>query len=125
MVPLSSPPQQYLGRPSTKTVGILSDLITDLATATKQHLNLPLEKVVVTTPGFPALSSEDLNDAIEYAGLESWLTYPLPYPEMLYTQNAAYAGNGMGLCRYWEHIYACLDEVEEGKLPAQNVYAVT
>lgn len=133
---LPSPPQsspwsrslrrlnKILGRPATKDVGILSTLIGSLATTTANELNRTLNRVVVATPDLPALTSEDLNDAIEYAGLESWLVYPIPYPKMLYTANAAFAGSGRGLCNEWWNIYACQDEAMDGDIPMERVFAV-
>ncbi|KAL2038571.1 hypothetical protein N7G274_008619 [Stereocaulon virgatum] len=130
--PQSSPWSRYLrrlnrilGRPATKDVGILSTLIGSLATTTAHELNRTLNRVVVATPDFPALTSEDLNDAIEYVGLESWLVYPIPYPKMLYTANAAFAGSGRGLCTEWRNIYACGDEVMDGDIPMERVFAVS
>ena len=84
-----------------------------------------LDRIIVTTPQFPGLTREDLNDAIEYAGLRSWQEYRLPYPTMLYSSNAAYAASGRGLCEEWDNIYACLEEAEDGDIPLEQVYAVT
>ena len=99
--PQSSPWSRYLrrlnkilGRPATKDVGILSALIGSLATTTANELNRTLNRVVVATPDLPALTSEDLNDAIERVGLEPWLVYPIPYPK-----NALYGQRR--LCWQW------------------------
>ncbi|KAI9708734.1 MAG: hypothetical protein M1820_003689 [Bogoriella megaspora] len=113
-----------LGRPSTPAVGTLSTLISALRTATEAHLPT-LDRVVVTAPQFPGLTREDLRDAIEYSGLRSWLEYPLPYPTMLYTLNAAYAGTGRGLCKDWRDIYSCWEEAEEGEIPLETVLGIT
>ena len=77
------------------------------------------------TPDLPALIREDLHDAIEYAGLRSWLIYPIPYPSMLYTANAAFAGSGRGLCHQWWDIDACQDEVMDSDIPLERLSAVT
>ena len=113
-----------LGRPSTPTVGTISSLLSALRASTGSYLST-LDRIVVTAPQIPGLSREDLQDAIEYSGLRSWLDYPLPYPSMLYTLNTAYAGNGIGLCKQWRDIYACWEEVEEGEIPLQTVLGVT
>ena len=113
-----------LGRPATADVGTISTLLTSLRHATEAHLKQPLDRVVVTTPQFPGLTRDDLRDAIEYAGLRSWLEYPLPYPKMLSTLNAAFAGNNLGLCTEWRNIYACWEEAEEGYLPLETVLGV-
>ncbi|KAL9066357.1 MAG: hypothetical protein Q9157_007168 [Trypethelium eluteriae] len=114
-----------LGRPATPAVGILSTLLSTLHASTEAHLSSSLDRVVVTTPQFPGLTREDVQDAIEYSGLRSWLEYPLPYPTMLYALNAAYAGNGRGLCKQWRDPYACWEEAEEGEIPLETVLGVT
>ncbi|KAL9094861.1 MAG: hypothetical protein Q9165_002810 [Trypethelium subeluteriae] len=114
-----------LGRPATPAVGTLSTLVSTLRASTEAHLSSSLDRVVVTTPQFPGLTREDVQDAIEYSGLRSWLEYPLPYPTMLYTLNAAYAGNGRGLCKQWRDPYACWEEAEEGEIPLETVLGVT
>jgi hypothetical protein len=131
-VPQTSLLQRYLrrlnkllGRPATKDVGTLSELITSLRAETEPRLNLTLERVVVTTPQLPSLTREDLQDAIEHAGLKSWLEYPLPYPTMLYAPNAAFAASGRGLCKEWRNLYACLEEAEDGDIPLEEVYGIT
>ena len=114
-----------LGRPPTKDIGTLSELISSLRAAVELQLNQTLDRVVVTTPQFPGLTKDDLRDAIEYAGLKSGLEYSLPYPAMLYAPNAAFAANGRGLCKEWRNLYACLEEAEEGEIPSENVHTVT
>jgi len=99
--------------------------LSSLQAVTEAQLQQTLDRVVVTTPQFPGLTREDLQDAIEYAGLRSWLEYPLPYPTMLYAPNAAYAANGHGLCKERTSLYACLEEAEDEDIPLEQVYAVT
>ena len=130
--PKPSKLQQYLrrlnkllGRPATPDVGTISALISCLRGEAETRLNHALDRVVVTTPQFPGLTREDLEDAIEHAGLKSWLEYPLPYPTMLYAPNAAFAANGQGLCNAVDNIYACLEEAEDGDIPLEQVFAVT
>lgn len=130
--PRTSPLQRYLrrfnkhlNRPATKDVGTLSELVSSLRVATEMRLNLTLDRVVVTTPQFPGLTREDLQDAIAYADLRSWLEYPLPYTGMPYAPNAAFAASGRGFCNEWRNLYACLEEAEVGEIPWENVYAVT
>lgn len=113
-----------LGRPATKDVGVLSTLIDSLAKTTANVLNQTLNRIVVTAPDLPALTMDDINDAIEHAGLRSWLIYPMPSPEQLYTANAAFAGMGHGLCGAWWDIGACQDEIMDGDIPTEHVLAV-
>lgn len=114
-----------LGHPATADVGTISTILDSLRQATELHLAVSLDRVVVTTPQFPGLTQEDLADAIEYAGLRSWLEYRFPYPKMLYALNAAYAGNGHGLCKEWKNVYACWEEAEVGEIPRETVLGVT
>lgn len=112
-----------LGRPATQAVGILSTVLSGLKTATETQLGVSLDRVVVTTPRLEALTSEDINDALEYVGLRSWLIYPLPYPTRISEVNAAFAANGDGLCKQYTNVYECQDEAEN--MPLHQVYAVT
>ena len=114
-----------LGRPATADVGTISTMLASLRQATEQQLVVSLDRVVITAPQFPGLTREDLADAIEYAGLRSWLEFLLPYPTMLYVLNAAYAGNGHGLCKEWKDVYACWEEAEIGELPLETVLGLT
>lgn len=73
-------------------------------------------------PFFPALQSRDLNDALEHAGLDSWLTFPTTYPERLSPSRAAFGASGRRLCANYKNMYECDDELEE--VPAETVYYV-
>jgi hypothetical protein len=115
---------KYLGRPATKAVGTLSELISSLRNATEAHLNQTLSRVVVATPQFPGLTREDVEDAVEYAGLRSWLEYPILYPGMLHSPNAAFAASSRGLCKDWRNLYACLEEATDGDIPLERVYGI-
>jgi len=116
---------KLLGRPATTNVGIISELLSSLRGEVESQLNHQLDRVVVTTPQFPALTREDVEDAIQYTGLRSWLEYPLPYPAMLYSSNAAFVASGQGLCKELDNLYACMEEVEDGDVPRETVFAVT
>jgi hypothetical protein len=130
--PKPSKLQQYLrglnkrlGRPATADVGTVSALLSSLRGEVETRLNHTLNRVVVTAPQFPGLTREDLEDAVEHAGLKSWLEYMIPYPQMLYAPNAAFAANGRGLCVELDNLYACLEEAEVGDIPLEHVFAVT
>lgn len=114
---------KVLGRPSTQDVGILSGVLSKLKVAAENQLSTSIDRVVVTTPRFEALTTEDLNDALEYLGLRSWLIYPLPYPTQISEANAAFAANGNGLCKKYTDLYECQEETED--MPLHQVYAVT
>ncbi|KAK1765028.1 hypothetical protein QBC33DRAFT_517234 [Phialemonium atrogriseum] len=72
--------------------------------------------------GRPATPDEDLNDAIEHAGLDSWLTLPMPYPQRLVESRAAFAGSGYGLCQNYKDLYRCEEEYES--MAWETVYFV-
>lgn len=114
---------KVLGRPSTQDVGIISDVVSKLKVAAENQLSASIDRVVVTTPRFEALTSEDLNDALEHSGLRSWLIYSLPYPTRISEANAAFAANGNGLCKQYTNLYECQEETED--MPLHQVYAVT
>lgn len=79
--------------------------------------------MVVTTPKLPALPLQDLNDAIEYAGLKSWLVDISIWPGILSESRAAAAANGIGLCENFSNYRAC--EAEGRKRALENVYSIT
>lgn len=100
--------KKKLGYPATGDVVILSSLIQDLKDTTERELSQPLKHVAITTPYMPALTPEDLNDALEYAGLEPWKG--LDYPRRIVEADAAYAANGYGLCNNPRDPYDCQDD---------------
>jgi hypothetical protein len=110
-----------LGRPATRDVGTLSSLLSELKASTEAQISTEIDRVAVTTPRFEALTSEDLNDALEYTGIRSWLIYPLPYPTQISEANAVFAANGNGLCKQYTNLYECKAE----SMPLHQVYSVT
>ncbi|ODM17951.1 hypothetical protein SI65_06739 [Aspergillus cristatus] len=118
-----------LGRPATPKVGILGNSIHQLSLASHPPFRTILQDskidtdnpVIVATPTFPALRLSDLYDAIEYAGLESWLTPEIGYPGVLSESNAAFGAHGYGLCENYKSDYDCEDESYE--LPRERVYS--
>lgn len=92
-------PQTPLGHPATKDVGTLSDMLSSIRDHVEGQVGAKLGRVVVSTAQFPALTEEDLQDALEYIGLRSWLDRDLPHSKMLHAPNAAYAASGRKLCK--------------------------
>lgn len=110
---------KLLGRPATVDVGTLSNVLTRLRKEAEKYSNIAITSVVVVMPNFRGIQQEDLDDAIEYAGLKSLMgTFPSRIPE---TQ-AAYAGNQFGLCINYVHPLKC--EEEEENMPLEQVLAV-
>jgi hypothetical protein len=67
--------------------------------------------VVVTAPLVPALTQLDLNDAIEYVGLQSWFT-ECPPPPKFSESRAQFAGEGNGFCKTYQEDFECSEEEE-------------
>lgn len=121
-----------LGRPATPEVGILGSFIHQLSLASHPPLLAVLQNsaidtnnpvVVVTPPPFPALRPADLNDAIEYAGLQSWLSPESSSLRVLSESNSAFGAHGYGLCQNYKDHDDCEDEYYE--LPHERVYFVS
>ena len=112
---------KYLGRPPTPDVGTLSKLISQLRVETEALLGSSIRVIVVTRPHFDALTDEDLNEAIEYVGLQDLLGPR--FPSNLAEMSAAFAANGNGLCDDYTNEDSCDDDVE--RMPLHQVFAVT
>ncbi len=108
------------GRPATADVGTLASLFTALKDATEEALGggQPIHRVAVSLPSIPALTPEDLADALAHAGLRSWLNRDTPRdyaPRHVAQSRAVFAGHGHGLCAtYTDHLYC---EFEDSDLP--------
>jgi hypothetical protein len=131
--PAPPPPTRYqkfrrwfnkkLGQPSTDEVGILGCLIKELKEEVQSRFpEHNLDRVVVSTPLLPALTKEDINDAIEFAGMRTWLLAEAVYPKKLSETRAHYAGQGGGLCEMYQDPLVCQDE--ECDMPRETVYYV-
>lgn len=114
-----------LGLPATPAVGVLSTLIFGLraATAAAYPLLPPLDRVALSAPLMPALTSEDLVDALEYAGLRPWIHEQLSYLDQLAPSRMLYAAGGRGVCPTYRDPIRCLDE--EFRMPEETIYTVT
>lgn len=112
-----------LGRPVTHEVAILSDLIQGLKKATERELSQSLSHVAVTAPSLPSLTPEDINDALDYLGLRSWMDDSPWYPPRIVEEDAVYATNGNGLCTKYQDLFECWDEFDE--LPTPTVLFIS
>lgn len=126
----ASPPGQFArwqrwwnkkrGLPATADVGVLASLLSALKDATKAAVadhHLPsrgrIDHVALTHPSIPALAREDVDDALEYAGLRGWLGDSSGFqPRHIAESQAAFAGNGHGLCPSYEDMSLCWSENE-------------
>lgn len=102
-----------LNYPTTPDVSILSTLLADLKDATERELSQPLARVAITTPSIPALTPEDINDALEYVGLASWMGEPEFYPSRIVEADAVNAATGHGLCSNYKDLFSCWDDFDE------------
>jgi len=118
-----------LGWPSTPDVAILSAMLITLRDKTGSVLSLPpespLDRVAVTRAPLSGLREEDFDDALEYAGLRSWLISPPEsqaglYPTRLAEAHAVFAANGNGLCANYKNLFECWEEEE--RMPEQTVF---
>jgi hypothetical protein len=112
-----------LGHPPTPAIGVLASLIINLKEKVQESLpDNTLDRVVITSPLFPALTANDINDALEYAGLATWLIGHSAFPRLLSESRAHFAAEGMGLCKTYDDFFACWDE--EYEMPKEDVYYI-
>ncbi|CAK1358762.1 uncharacterized protein RHO25_002187 [Cercospora beticola] len=114
------------GRPSTTDVGIISDLILQLKNATEVELGINLDKIVLSHLRFPALRAEDIGDAVEYAGLQSWLHTSDNGewdPNQLSPNRAALAAHGVNLCQEYGSWQVCIEPISANVSDVTVYYA--
>lgn len=113
-----------LGRPATPDVGILAEMFIALRDAVASAHGpgaAPVDKVAVSHPPIKGLAAHDLLDALEYAGLGSWLAHHEnrqagTYPERLTEAHAVFAAHGLGLCNDYKNLFECWEEEEQMQL---------
>jgi len=96
------------GLPATEDVGTIANILVQLRHVTELRLDQNMTAAVTAIPYLPGLTREDLEDAMEYAGLKMLRGYNL-YRDLNEVQ-AAYAGLGNGLCHEPQDIKSCEDE---------------
>jgi hypothetical protein len=96
------------GLPATEDVGTIAKVLIHLRNVTELHLGQNVNAAVTAIPYLPGLTREDLEDAMEYAGLKMLRSYNF-YGDVNEVR-AAYAGLGNGLCHEPENIKYCEDE---------------
>lgn len=100
------------GRPATADVGVLATLLRELKSSTAEALApYPVDRVAVTLPAIRAITEEDVADALEYAGLGSWLGDSDRYqPRHIHQSRAVFAAHGHGLCTNYADVCECWNE---------------
>ncbi|TVY94428.1 hypothetical protein LAWI1_G000759 [Lachnellula willkommii] len=110
------------GRPATRDVGILANLMSQLHTLVDAHLGAGTTKSVLPTmPNLPGLEQEDLQDALQHIGLRALVTHK--HGRYVWETSAAFAGMGFGLCAHPEDCDACEDE--EADMPFRHTLALS
>lgn len=105
------------GQPATSKASILSRLLRDLKDATETILGQPIDRVAFTSPSLAGLVTDDVNDALEFLGLRSWIDDSDYYPDHILEADAVYAANGYGLCNDYHNLFECWDEFEDQFAP--------
>ena len=62
---------KLIGRLATLEVGTMSDMITKIREMTMDVVSMDPKIILLVTPKLLGLANEDVNDAMEYAGVES------------------------------------------------------
>ncbi len=113
--------RKRLGFPASNDVGLLSELVQQLRQETELKLGHSIHSVVVSFSRNVALYEEDINDAIEYAGLR--LLTEHSFRLQPYELSAALGGTGLGLCENYHDIQKCKEEQED--FPYKQVLAIS
>ncbi|KAF2499383.1 hypothetical protein BU16DRAFT_614820 [Lophium mytilinum] len=101
--------RKKLGLPASPEVGYIGRMIRQLRYATEQKLGHEIKHVVTTRPELRALYHEDMEDALEYVGLEYVeVCQGCPVQFELWS---AYAGIGLGLCQNFTDVDECHKEM--------------
>ena len=100
------------GLPSSSDVGHLATLILSLHLEVETYLGRKISGAVATVPHLPALYSEDLLDAFEYAGLIYIPQEPYWWLLGIFPETCgAYITNGFGTCTTnYTDIPSCQEE---------------
>jgi len=109
------------GLPATEDVGTIAKVLIDLRKMVEEKLGHNITAAVTARPNLPGLTREDLEDAMEYAGMKMLRAYN--YFSDVSETSAASAATGKGLCKKPEDIKACEDE--EVTMPIYDILSVS
>ncbi|KAF2789965.1 hypothetical protein K505DRAFT_327898 [Melanomma pulvis-pyrius CBS 109.77] len=109
--------KKRLGLPATTDVGALAAFLQQVKTEVETSLEVKAEKkghpgaievsnILPIFPTLPALEEEDIQDALEYVGLD-WVPAVRQSSQFYHETNAAFAGLGNGLCKSWKDAREC------------------
>lgn len=111
-----------LGLPATKEVGTIATLLLQLRQITEERLGSPITSAVISRPMLPGLTAQDLDDAMEYAGMKILSSYNC-LGTYITSTSVAYAATNHGLCSNPADIESCEDE--EVNMPYKFVLSVS
>jgi len=99
--------RKKLGLPASSEVGIIAKVLKPVIEVAETYAGSPLS-ALISFPALPGLYQEDIVDAASYVGLAnlgSSLEASHPHEDV-----AAYAGNGLGLCKDYHDEEKCREE---------------
>jgi hypothetical protein len=102
-------------------VGTIANLLIQLRAITEEKLGDTINATVTARPNLPGLTTEDLEDTMEYAGMKMLRSYNF-WGDVSQT-SAAFAALGKGLCSNPEDIESCEDE--EVEMPQNSVLSIS
>ena len=113
--------RKKLGLPITQESATLSKFVKRVRDALEEQLGMPISTIAPVAPQLVGWVSEDFQDALDLAGLDSVRRgdhFPNDKPTYWDT-NAAFAGLGYGLCESWTNLADC--STEEHQMPYEHV----
>ncbi|KAI0104170.1 hypothetical protein GGR51DRAFT_522713 [Nemania sp. FL0031] len=114
--------RKKIGLPSSTDVGTLSNMIGALREEATRYVGGTISAAAISIPHLAALYGDDLHDAFEYLSLVYLDVFPFSNFRPIPASIAAYAGNGLGLCKDYRDASACAEE--ELNIPSRFALAV-
>ena len=114
--------RKRLGLPASADVGAISTVISQLRERIeKSRLSIKISAAAVSVSHLVALYQDDLQDAMEYVGLDYITIYGYFRP-VLWEAAVGFAGHGLGLCEHWQDADRCKEEYQH--IPQRSVLTV-
>jgi hypothetical protein len=110
-----------MGLPASIDVGVLASVLQELQRELETELNITITYATLAVPHLLALYQDDAQDILEYLQLE-YIEPKNQFRPMLWEAAAAFAGQGLGLCRSWADKDKC--HAEEEMMPDHSVLAL-
>ena len=113
--------RKQLGLPASADVGTASAVLRALRQRAEVQLGVHVTVAAASVPHLVALYQDDVEDALEYLGLE-YITIEDYFRPLLWETAVAYAGHGLGLCAHWQDAQRCASELD--RIERQTVLSV-